>query len=416
MSKDSQKINNFKAFCDQFERAANELGLDKNLADSIMMPDRELSVEVPLNKDDGNLAVFKGYRIQHNNARGPFKGGIRFHQEVDLDEVRSLAALMTFKTALVNIPYGGGKGGITVDPRNLSKRELEQLSRRFFRRISPIIGINTDIPAPDVNTNAQIMAWFMDEYSQNNGYSPAIVTGKPVDLGGSLGREAATGRGVFFTIKEVAKEFELNLDQSSAVIQGFGNVGSYAAQFLDEVGCKILAISDISGAYYDESGINIKNSIQYIKENGSLEGFKQGKKITNEEILNLKCDFLIPAALASVINKSNAANLNCKFVIEAANGPTTPGGHDILKEMNIPVIPDILTNAGGVVVSYFEWVQNLQQFKWSEEEVNSKLENKISSTYEEVTSVRKEKNVSFRRSAFMVAIDRVSKAELMRGL
>ena len=193
MSKDSQKINNFKAFCDQFERAANELGLDKNLADSIMMPDRELSVEVPLNKDDGNLAVFKGYRIQHNNARGPFKGGIRFHQEVDLDEVRSLAALMTFKTALVNIPYGGGKGGITVDPRNLSKRELEQLSRRFFRRISPIIGINTDIPAPDVNTNAQIMAWFMDEYSQNNGYSPAIVTGKPVDLGGSLGREAATG-------------------------------------------------------------------------------------------------------------------------------------------------------------------------------------------------------------------------------
>tara|TARA_S200000501_G_scaffold49428_1_gene39641 strand:- start:118 stop:1368 length:1251 start_codon:yes stop_codon:yes gene_type:complete len=416
MSKDSQKINNFKAFCDQFERAANELGLDKNLADSIMMPDRELSVEVPLNKDDGNLAVFKGYRIQHNNARGPFKGGIRFHQEVDLDEVRSLAALMTFKTALVNIPYGGGKGGITVDPRNLSKRELEQLSRRFFRRISPIIGINTDIPAPDVNTNAQIMAWFMDEYSQNNGYSPAIVTGKPVDLGGSLGREAATGRGVFFTIKEVAKEFELNLDQSSAVIQGFGNVGSYAAQFLDEVGCKILAISDISGAYYDESGIDIKNSIQYIKENGSLEGFKQGKKITNEEILNLKCDFLIPAALASVINKSNAANLNCKFVIEAANGPTTPGGHDILKEMNIPVIPDILTNAGGVVVSYFEWVQNLQQFKWSEEEVNSKLENKISSTYEEVSSIRKEKNVSFRRSAFMVAIDRVSKAELMRGL
>ena len=265
MSKDSQKINNFKAFCDQFERAANELGLDKNLADSIMMPDRELSVEVPLNKDDGNLAVFKGYRIQHNNARGPFKGGIRFHQEVDLDEVRSLAALMTFKTALVNIPYGGGKGGITVDPRNLSKRELEQLSRRFFRRISPIIGINTDIPAPDVNTNAQIMAWFMDEYSQNNGYSPAIVTGKPVDLGGSLGREAATGRGVFFTIKEVAKEFELNLDQSSAVIQGFGNVGSYAAKFLDEYGCKIIAVSDVSGGLYDKDGLDIPSLFLNMK-------------------------------------------------------------------------------------------------------------------------------------------------------
>ena len=416
MSKKLKKINNFKAFCNQFERAATELGLDKNLADSIMMPDRELSVEVPINKDDGSLAVFKGYRIQHNNARGPFKGGIRYHQEVDIDEVKSLAALMTFKTALVNIPYGGGKGGITVDPRKLSKRELEQLSRRFFRRISPIIGVNTDIPAPDVNTNAQIMTWFMDEYSQNNGYSPAIVTGKPIDLGGSLGREAATGRGVFFTTREVAKEFQLNLDKCTAVIQGFGNVGSYTAKFLDEVGCKIIGISDISGGYFNKSGIDINHSIEYIKKNGTLDGFKEGKKISNEEILELKCDFLIPAALASVINESNAEKLKCKFVIEAANGPTTPLGHDILKEMSIPVIPDILTNAGGVVVSYFEWVQNLQQFKWTEEEVNSKLENKIISTYNEVSSLRKEKNVSFKRSAFMVAIDRVAKATLMRGI
>ena len=416
MSKQLKKINNFKSFCDQFQRASNELGLEKNLADSIMMPDRELSVEVPLNKDDGSLAIFKGYRIQHNNARGPFKGGIRFHQEVDIDEVRSLAALMTFKTALVNIPYGGGKGGITVDPRKLSKRELEQLSRRFFRRISPIIGVNTDIPAPDVNTNAQIMTWFMDEYSQNNGYSPAIVTGKPIDLGGSLGREAATGRGVFFTTREVAKEFQLNLDKCTAVIQGFGNVGSYTAKFLDEVGCKIIGISDISGGYFNKSGIDINHSIEYIKKNGTLDGFKEGKKISNEEILELKCDFLIPAALASVINESNAEKLKCKFVIEAANGPTTPLGHDILKEMSIPVIPDILTNAGGVVVSYFEWVQNLQQFKWTEEEVNSKLENKIISTYNEVSSLRKEKNVSFKRSAFMVAIDRVAKATLMRGI
>ena len=416
MSKQLKKINNFEAFCNQFERASNELGLDKNLADSIMMPDRELSVEVPLNKDDGSLAVFKGYRIQHNNARGPFKGGIRYHQEVDIDEVKSLAALMTFKTALVNIPYGGGKGGITVDPRKLSERELEQLSRRFFRRISPIIGINTDIPAPDVNTNAQIMTWFMDEYSQNNGYSPAIVTGKPIDLGGSLGREAATGRGVFFTTREVAKEFQLNLDKCTAVIQGFGNVGSYAAKFLDEVGCKIIGISDVSGGYFSQSGIDINHSIEYIKKNRTLDGFKEGKKISNEEILELKCDFLIPAALSSVINESNAQNLKCKFVIEAANGPTTPLGHDILKEMSIPVIPDILTNAGGVVVSYFEWVQNLQQFKWTEDEVNSKLENKIISTYNEVSSLRKEKNVSFRRSAFMVAIDRVAKATLMRGI
>ena len=399
-----------------YKAAVENLGLKPNIAKALEIPDRELQVEIPFRKDNGEIDSVIGFRVQHNNTRGPFKGGIRYHHHVDIDEVRSLATLMTWKTSLVDIPYGGGKGGIGMNPGDYSETELERISRRFFRAIDPIIGVNIDIPAPDVNTNAQVMSWFMDEYSQNNGYSPAIVTGKPVDLGGSLGREAATGRGVFFTIKEVAKEFELNLDGSTAIIQGFGNVGSYAAQFLDEVGCKILAISDISGGYYDESGIDIKNSIEYIKKNGSLDGFKEGKKISNEEILNLKCDFLIPAALASVINKSNAENLNCKFVIEAANGPTTPAGHDILKQMNIPVIPDILTNAGGVVVSYFEWVQNLQQFKWTEEEVNSKLESKINSTFEEVSSVRKEKNVSFRRSAFMVAIDRVAKAELLRGL
>ena len=234
------KVNNFKACCDQFERAADKLGLEENFSNSLMMPDRELAVEVPLNRDDGSLAVFKGYRIQHNNARGPFKGGIRYHEEVDLDEVRALAALMTYKTAVVDIPYGGGKGGITIDPREYSERELEQLSRRFFRRISPIIGVNKDIPAPDVNTNAQIMAWFMDEYSQNHGYSPGIVTGKPIDLGGSLGREAATGRGVFFTIREAAAEFEMDLSEATAVIQGFGNVGSFAATFLHEAGCNCL--------------------------------------------------------------------------------------------------------------------------------------------------------------------------------
>ena len=410
------KVNNFKACCDQFERAADKLGLEENFSNSLMMPDRELAVEVPLNRDDGSLAVFKGYRIQHNNARGPFKGGIRYHQEVDLDEVRALAALMTYKTAVVDIPYGGGKGGITIDPRDYSERELEQLSRRFFRRISPIIGVNKDIPAPDVNTNAQIMAWFMDEYSQNHGYSPGIVTGKPIDLGGSLGREAATGRGVYYTIREAAAEFEVDLSEATAVIQGLGNVGSFAAKFLHEAGCKVIAVSDVSGGLHEPNGLDISSLTDYVKENRVIEGSGQGKKLSNEELLTIQCDFLVPAALGGVIHKMNADNLNCRFVIEAANGPTTPPGDEILFDKSIPVIPDILTNAGGVTVSYFEWVQNLQQFRWEEDDVNAKLEKKMVSAYSEVSALRKEKKVSFRTAAFMVAIDRVARSVKLRGL
>ena len=410
------KVNNFKACCDQFERAADKLGLEENFSNSLMMPDRELAVEVPLNRDDGSLAVFKGYRIQHNNARGPFKGGIRYHQEVDLDEVRALAALMTYKTAVVDIPYGGGKGGITIDPRDYSERELEQLSRRFFRRISPIIGVNKDIPAPDVNTNAQIMAWFMDEYSQNHGYSPGIVTGKPIDLGGSLGREAATGRGVYFTIREAAAEFEVDLSEATAVIQGFGNVGSFAAKFLHEAGCKVIAVSDVTGGLHEPNGLDISSLTDYVKENRVIEGSGQGKKLSNEELLTIQCDFLFQAALGGVIHKMNADNLNCRFVIEAANGPTTPPGDEILFDKLIPVIPDILTNAGGVTVSYFEWVQNLQQFRWEEDDVNAKLEKKMVSAYSEVSALRKEKKVSFRTAAFMVAIDRVARSVKLRGL
>ena len=410
------KVNNFKACCDQFERAADKLGLEENFSNSLMMPDRELAVEVPLNRDDGSLAVFKGYRIQHNNARGPFKGGIRYHQEVDLDEVRALAALMTYKTAVVDIPYGGGKGGITIDPRDYSERELEQLSRRFFRRISPIIGVNKDIPAPDVNTTAQIMAWFMDEYSQNHGYSPGIVTGKPIDLGGSLGREAATGRGVYFTIREAAAEFEVDLSEATAVIQGFGNVGSFAAKFLHEAGCKVIAVSDVTGGLHEPNGLDISSLTDYVKENRVIEGSGQGKKLSNEELLTIQCDFLVPAALGGVIHKMNADNLNCRFVIEAANGPTTPPGDEILFDKSIPVIPDILTNAGGVTVSYFEWVQNLQQFRWEEDDVNAKLEKKMVSAYSEVSALRKEKKVSFRTAAFMVAIDRVARSVKLRGL
>lgn len=409
------KVNNFKACCDQFDRAAEQLGLNENLQVSLKLPDREIAVEVPLIKDDGSLEIFQGYRIQHNNARGPFKGGIRYHQDVDLDEVKALASLMTWKTSLVDIPYGGGKGGITVDPRNLTNRELERLSRTFIRRISSVIGVNVDIPAPDVNTNAQIMAWYMDEYSQTHGYTPAIVTGKPIDLGGSLGREAATGRGVSIIIRETAKEFDIDLSSSTAVIQGFGNVGSFAGKFLHEFGCKIIAVSDVTGGLYDSDGLNIPALLDYVSENRVIEGFPQGKPISNEELLTQSCDFLIPAALGGVIHKLNADSLNCKYVIEAANGPTTPPADEILWSKDVRVIPDILTNAGGVTVSYFEWVQNLQQFKWDEESVNEKLENKMVTAYKEVSSLRKEKNVSFRTAAFMVSIDRVARSVEMRG-
>ena len=411
-----KKVNNKKASDDQFERAANLIGLDEKIRLSLNVPDRELMVEVPLRKDDGSLESYRGYRVQHNNSRGPFKGGIRYHHEVDLDEVRSLAALMTWKTALVNIPYGGGKGGISIDPSKLSNLELERLSRRFFRAINPIIGINRDIPAPDVNTNPQIMAWFMDEYGMINGHTPGIVTGKPIELGGSLGRNEATGRGTAIIARETANLLNMNLDGAKVVVQGFGNVGSYAANFLNEMGSKIIAVSDVNGGLFDPEGLDINSLIEYNQKNKTIKGFSQGKTISNDEILSVECDFLIPAALGGVIHKMNVDKLNCRVIIEAANGPVTPPADDILFDKGIHVIPDILTNAGGVTVSYFEWVQNLQQFQWSEEEVNTKLENKMVSAFNEVASMMKSKKSSMRLAAFAVAIDRVANSFKLRGI
>ena len=412
----SVKVNNRKASDDQFDRAADLIGLNENIRDSLKMPDRELMVEVPLRKDDGSIQSFRGYRVQHNNSRGPFKGGIRFHHEVDLDEVRSLASLMTWKTALVDIPYGGGKGGITINPHELSERELERLSRRFFRAIDPIIGVNKDIPAPDVNTTAQIMAWFMDEYSMLHGHTPGIVTGKPIDLGGSLGREAATGKGVAITTRESAKRFGLDLEGASVVIQGFGNVGSYAGKFLSEMGCKVIAVSDVHGGLQEPGGFDLQSLFDYNYENRTVKDCGQGTPITNEELLGLECDFLIPAALGGVIHKMNAEELKCKIVIEAANGPTTPPADELLHKKGIHVVPDILTNAGGVTVSYFEWVQNLQQFQWDEDEVNEKLEKRMMRAFEEVSAVCDEKKTSMRMSAFAVAIDRVAQSFELRGI
>ena len=412
----SLKVNNKKASDDQFNQAADLIGLDDEVRLSLIAPDRELMVEVPLRKDDGTIQSFRGYRVQHNNSRGPFKGGIRFHEEVDLDEVRALAALMTWKTALVDIPYGGGKGGITVNPNDLSMLELERLSRRFFRSIDPIIGLNRDIPAPDVNTNAQIMAWFMDEYGMMNGHTPGIVTGKPIELGGSLGREAATGRGTAIITRESANFFNLDLNKSCVVIQGFGNVGSYTAKFLDEMGSKIIAVSDVNGGLYEPDGFDVSSLIEFNSKNRTIKGCGQGSAISNEKLIGLECDFLIPAALGGVIHKMNVDELNCKVVVEAANGPVTPTADKKLFEKNIHVVPDILTNAGGVTVSYFEWVQNLQQLQWDESEVNEKLEKKMVSAFEEVSILMEQRKTSMRMAAFAVAIDRVAQAYALRGI
>ena len=399
-----------------YQRAVELLGLKPEISRALEMPDRELTVEVPFRLDSGKVESLVGFRVQHNNTRGPFKGGIRYHHHVDLAEVRSLATLMTWKTSLLDIPYGGGKGGIQIDTSKYSIQEMERLSRRFFRAIDPFIGPNIDIPAPDVNTNAQVMGWFMDEYSQTHGYTPACVTGKPLELGGSEGREHATGKGTAITVRETSKNYNIDLENATVVVQGFGNVGSFAAKFLDEYGCKIIAVSDVTGAVHDPNGLDIPSLFDYNYEHRTIEGCGQGQKLTNEELLALECDYLIPAALGAAINEKNVDRINCKIVIEAANGPVTPEAAEVLWNKDVPIIPDILTNAGGVTVSYFEWVQNLQQFKWELEEVDTKLETKMVKAFDEVYAIKQEKNVPMRIASFMVAIDRVVRSYELRGV
>ena len=399
-----------------YQKAVELLGLKPEIAKALEMPDRELTVEVPFRLDSGKVESLVGFRVQHNNTRGPFKGGIRYHHHVDLAEVRSLAALMTWKTSLLDIPYGGGKGGIQIDTSKYSRNEMERLSRRFFRAIDPFIGPNIDIPAPDVNTNAQVMGWFMDEYSQTHGYTPACVTGKPLELGGSEGREHATGKGTAITVRETSKNYDVDLENATVVVQGFGNVGSFAAKFLDDYGCKIIAVSDVTGGVHDPKGLDVPSLFDYNYEHRTIDGCGQGQKLTNEELLALECDYLIPAALGGAINEKNVDTINCKIVIEAANGPVTPEAADVLWSKKVPIIPDILTNAGGVTVSYFEWVQNLQQFKWELEEVDTKLETKMVKAFDEVYAIKQEKNVPMRIASFMVAIDRVARSYELRGV
>lgn len=400
----------------QFQKAAAVMNLEEYFEEMLSLPYREMSVQIPLRRDDGSIMVLRGYRVQHNAARGPYKGGIRYHPEADLEEVRSLAALMTWKTALVNIPFGGAKGGVQVDPDQLSRTERERMTRTFFQKIDTIIGVYRDIPAPDVNTNPETMAWAMDEYGRKHGYTPAVVTGKPVELGGSLGRTEATGRGTFLVARAACEDHDIDVKGSRVVIQGFGNVGSWAAKYFHEAGSKIVAVGDNRGAIRDPDGLDVPALMEWTARNRSVAGFPGAFPMDPAELLTTECDILVPAALGGVINRQIAPRLRCRILIEAANSPTSPLADDILHEMGITVVPDIIVNAGGVIVSYFEWTQNLQQLQWTLEEVNSRLETKILKAYREVADLAKKKDILLRTAAYVLAIDRVAVASRLRGL
>jgi glutamate dehydrogenase (NAD(P)+) len=401
----------------QFDVAAAKLGLDPNLAVRLRRPDRAMVISVPTRMDDGRVNVFTGYRVQHNDVLGPFKGGLRYHPSVNLGEVSALAMWMTWKCSLVGLPLGGAKGGIACDPAELSRNELQSMTRRYTAEILNFIGPEIDVPAPDMGTNEQIMAWIMDTYSQHKGHAvPEIVTGKPVAIGGTVGRREATGRGVVYTIIEAAKHLGIDLSKCTGAVQGFGNVGSVVVKELNDLGVRIIGVADRTGGFYDVNGLPIAKLLETASQNHSLEGFPYGEKITNAELLELKCDILVPAALEMQITQENAQRLQCRILAEGANGPTTPEADAILRNKNIFVIPDILANAGGVVVSYFEWVQDLQNFFWTEEEITRKLRDILVKAFHEVLQMSQKQEVEMRLAALMIGIDRVARAMLWRGL
>jgi len=403
----------------QLRLACNYLNISEDIFNFLANPQQIVAVSVPVKMDDGKIEVFEGYRVLHSNARGPGKGGIRYSPDVDMDEVMALAMWMTWKCACVNLPLGGAKGGVTCDTQKMSKLELERLTRRFTSSIIEVIGPEKDIPAPDMNTSGETMAWIMDTYSMGVGKTvPGVVTGKPIEIGGSLGRTSATGVGVSFMVRELAKRKKLDLKKCTAVVQGFGNVGSWAAKTLYEWGIKIIAVSDISGGYYNPDGLDIEKMFKYAEEHKILENYpdKKLKKIGNEELLQIECDFLIPAALENQITSDNAGKLKCKFIVEGANGPTTPEADEILFKKGIDVIPDILANAGGVTCSYFEWVQDLSALRWSLERVNEELEKIMLDAFDKVYEMKeKEKKISYRLAAYLIAVQRVAKAVQYRG-
>jgi glutamate dehydrogenase (NAD(P)+) len=398
------------------KEALEHLEYPERLQKLLLTPEREVTVELAILKDNGEVETFKAYRVQHENSRGPFKGGLRYHPAVDLDDVRSLASLMTWKTAVMDIPFGGAKGGVTVDPSTLSERELEILTRKLVQAMRPILGTYEDIPAPDMNTGAREMAWIFDEYTKFAGFSPGIVTGKPVWLHGSLGREAATGRGTAIAIRELLKALKMGeIKGKSFVIQGFGNVGSWAAKILHDQGGRIIAVADAFGAIANEKGLDINALRDHIKDGRALSTYPDAVAIPTENILTVPCDVLIPAALGGVITKDNAEHIQCKVLIEAANGPTTPEADHILRKRGIVALPDIYTNGGGVTVSFFEWVQNLQNFKWSEEEVNEKLDKVMTEAFAGIWEVHEKNKLPLRTAAFVVALQRVTRARVHRG-
>ncbi len=407
----------YKNTLEIMEGAAKEIDLDPNVFNRLAKPRRCLYVSIPVRMDDGSIQTFDGFRVHHNTTLGPGKGGIRYHPDVNLAETSALAFLMTLKNSLVRLPLGGAKGGIRCDPTKLSRREKQSLTRRYTSEIHMFIGPDKDIPAPDVGTDPQTMAWVMDTFSSNVGHAvPGVVTGKPIEIGGSLGRLDATGRGVVYTIMEAAKRMNMELGPNTTVaVQGFGNVGFYSAKIIASIGCKVIAVSDVSGGVYNPRGLDINELRDWIASNKVLKGFPGAEPVTNEELLELQCDILIPAALNNQITEENADRIKCKIMAEGANGPTTRGASKILHDKGVFIIPDILANAGGVIVSYFEWVQGMQNFFWSEKDVNNKLWEIITSAFNRVYELQEARNIGMRRAAFAVSLDHLSKAMLLRG-
>jgi glutamate dehydrogenase (NAD(P)+) len=401
----------------QFDIGAERINLEPWIADKIKYSRREFTVRFPLRHDHGRVELLTGYRVQHNTLRGPAKGGIRYHPCVDLDEVRALAGWMTWKCAVVNIPYGGAKGGVQCDPSVMSQAEVERLTRRYTWEISPIIGPDKDIPAPDVNTNPQVMAWIVDTYSVFKGYTcPSVVTGKPIAIGGSLGRLKATSQGVVYVLQEAAKLLGLDLSRATAVIQGYGNVGYHAAELLEPLGVKVIAVSDVKGGILNEKGLDSAKVYEHSRKTRSVVDYPEADNITNAELLELPCDILIPAALEGQITRHNAGNIKAKVIAEGANGPTSPFADDILHDKGVFVVPDILANAGGVTVSYFEWVQNVQKLFWTEDAINTQLHQIMTRSFHEVYAICQREKVNMRTAAYMLAIDRVAEAKRLRGI
>ena len=398
-----------------FNASAERLGLDEGTRRMLEEPWRDLRVSLPVRMDNGRVEVFHGYRVQHNGARGPYKGGLRYHPLADEDEVRALAMLMTLKTALLDLPFGGAKGGIQMDPSRYSERELNNITRRYTQNIQHILGPYRDIPAPDMGTNAQTMAWMMDEYSQLHGYTLPVVTGKPVELGGSLGREAATGQGALYVLREAAKDLSLDLDDVRIAVQGFGNVGSWFCRLAHREGLRIVGVSDISGCVYRSDGLDIPGLVEHVALEGSVSGYSGGEAYAVNDILEVEADVFVPAAIENVITEETARRLPARLVLEAANHPTTPEGDRVLKERGIHVLPDLLVNAGGVTVSYFEWTQNIQQFDWTEERVNQELFNQIVRAYRELVDRTAGGDLTLREAAFDIGVERVAQAAHLRG-